>query len=107
MSANGTGRIEVLYDGQWGTICDDEWSIKDARVACRQLGYPDAIRALRRTQVPSGFGYIWLTRVACTGKERRITNCSHSGWENNQCTHSEDAGVECSTTGKATAESKV
>ena len=102
LSANGTGRVEVLHKGQWGTICDDGWGMNDAWVACRQLGYPDTVRALPRSQVSPGVGYIWLTYVTCKGTEKNITDCSHQGWGNQDCTHDQDAGVECSTTGKIT-----
>ena len=98
-SSNGTGRVEILHNGQWGTICDDGWAIEDARVACRQLGYSNAAKALQGSEALSGSGQIWLDGVACTGNEKNIASCSHNGWGNHDCSHSEDAGVEC-TPGK-------
>jgi hypothetical protein len=99
-SANGTGRVEVFYREQWGTICDDSWDINDAKVVCHQLGYKYGVRALQERQVPIGSGQIWLNSVNCNGREQNLTSCSHKGWGNHNCSHLQDAGVECFSSGK-------
>ena len=100
LSRNGIGRVEILYQGQWGTICDNDWDINNARVVCRELGYKYGVRALRLGQSFVGARQIWLNDVNCTGSEQNLTGCSLSPWGRSVCgTHNQDVGVECSSTG--------
>ena len=84
-----------VYNGTWGTVCDDQWDINDANVVCRRLGYGDALQATPGNTFGMGIGSIVLDDVACTGMEKSIFSCKHSGLQAN-CAHSEDAGVRCS-----------
>ena len=34
-----SGRVGVFYNGEWGTVCDDNFEQKDAEVLCHSLGY--------------------------------------------------------------------
>ena len=91
------GRVELLYQGTWGTICDDSWDLNDAEVVCRQLGFESALEAVSNGYFGPGNETmpIWLDNVDCYGNEESITECLHQSFGENNCRHYEDAGVRC------------
>ena len=88
--------MEVNYNGEWGTVCDDGWDDTDAGVVCRQLGFGSSGTAIESAGFGQGSGPIWLDGVTCTGNESTLASCVHLGVNvTKSCTHAKDAGVRC------------
>ena len=91
-----SGRVEVLYKGVWGTVCDDNFDSEEGSVICKMLGFPGGVRIHKEAVFGPGEGPIWINNILCNGNETRIDQCPSPAWgPNYQCKHSEDAGLEC------------
>ena len=114
------GRLEVFHDGEWGTVCGDQFDeqVDDPRTlhdrrrisnlapqkACQFMGYAtgEVIPRGSISMAPSA-QQIWLDDVRCldnrphwTGSEpTKLHHCYHAGWGLNNCTHDEDVHLRC------------
>ncbi|XP_038052405.1 deleted in malignant brain tumors 1 protein-like [Patiria miniata] len=89
------GRVEVFWNGAWGTVCDDLWDLRDATVICRELGFREAYAAPIGAAFGEGTVDIVLDDVRCTGNEETVFDCPARSLGVHDCVHSEDAGVRC------------
>ena len=105
------GRVEICYSNTYGTVCDDFWDELDATVVCQRLFRVDgkyvstysstftihtyAGIPLKNAAYGPGTVDIFLDNVVCQGNELDLLMCSRSEIGQNDCTHSEDASVQC------------
>lgn len=95
------GRLQVMLDGKWGTVCNYNWNIVNAALVCHQLGLtlnPDDWY-LEPNEIPSAgmTEDILLSNVECNEFDKDITKCKAETIESfeNSCTHDNDVGIRC------------
>ena len=103
---NGTlysvwGRAEVFNGTNWNQICDDDFTLSNARVICRSLGLPlrdvDILNAQKakyyyRYDLVKGPNY-YSNAVNCSGTESSLAYCPYKS--RTYCSHTEDVYVHC------------
>jgi hypothetical protein len=93
-------RVEVFFNNQWGTVCDDFWlsnpygATNNAQVVCRSVGL-STVGAYSVNEYGNGPGVVWFDDVRCSGLETNIQECMRVTNPNINCGHSEDVGVCC------------
>ncbi|KAK7889712.1 hypothetical protein WMY93_025272 [Mugilogobius chulae] len=91
------GRVEVKYQGIWGTVCDNNFDFRDANVICKMLGYRLAVSTYNAVagNHKAGDGPIWMDDLDCIGSEMDIFICPQNRLGANNCDHNEDVAVFC------------
>ena len=106
IGTDDAGVPEVLVNNNWGKVCDDDFTRREAGVACRQLGFSSGQNVptiMERISNSSGYavqpGPLWFAMddVHCTGGEGRLFDCQHRSGHN--CFGFETLSVQCDTTG--------
>uniref|UniRef100_A0A803JQ18 Soluble scavenger receptor cysteine-rich domain-containing protein SSC5D n=1 Tax=Xenopus tropicalis TaxID=8364 RepID=A0A803JQ18_XENTR len=91
------GRVEVKHQGEWGTVCSNNWGWSAAAVVCRQIGC-SSLKPSEYSKIQffgAGSGKIWLDNVTCSGEESALWYCRHLMWGLHNCDHGHDVGVRC------------
>ncbi len=111
-ASHNEGRLEVYHNDEWGTVCDDFFWRRDAKVACKQMGYTGAEAVLTDVAVATGRRF-WLDDVNCVGNEAKLTECFYNSnvrnsssrtspqWGFANCIPAEQVGVRCTASTSA------
>ncbi|XP_035758004.1 scavenger receptor cysteine-rich type 1 protein M130-like [Egretta garzetta] len=131
-STDCSGRLQVFYNGTWGSVCSNSMTLKTVSLACKELGYGDGGFLETRRASGSMSGIAWLDRVECGERNSSFWQCPSAPWDpqscddlrdethitctepslqhcwarpgdSGACRHKEDAAVNCSAAPKTAA----
>lgn len=82
-------------DGQsWNPVCDDNFTIKEAEVACREMGF-STVKELKTDLFVADALDFGLDDIICAGTEGSLFDCAHAAWKTHNCGASEHVQLTC------------
>ena len=91
-----TGRVELYQNGQWGTVCDDTWDMKDAAVVCKYLQCGKAQKIPSSDFYGRGSTKMLVGEMSCNGREHSPDECKQKNIGSSTCNSTSVAGLLCS-----------
>ncbi|XP_026084216.1 scavenger receptor cysteine-rich type 1 protein M130-like [Carassius auratus] len=91
-----SGRVEMVVEGRWSSVCDAAFDLQDAEVVCRELDCGAPVKVLGAAAFGKGDAQIWTQEIQCRGNESHIQRCPSSKSYKLSCTHENDVGLICS-----------
>ncbi|XP_064369541.1 antigen WC1.1-like [Dromaius novaehollandiae] len=90
-----TGRLEVFYNGTWGSVCANGTSPATAVVVCQQLGCGATGRLASAPATTQGSGPAWLAWVQCELGTDSLWHCPSAPWHLQPCDFPGDTHITC------------
>ncbi|NXY87585.1 C163A protein, partial [Alcedo cyanopectus] len=91
-----SGRLEVFYNGTWGSICSNRMSQLTAVTVCRHLNCGDTGEIARDFQYSRGAGPTWLDHIECTERHSLLWQCQSDPWNPQSCDNrAEETHISC------------
>ncbi|XP_030832041.1 deleted in malignant brain tumors 1 protein-like [Strongylocentrotus purpuratus] len=92
-----SSRVSVFHDGQWKSVCSDNWDWRAAQVTCRQAGYVGTSHTVDENAFIDYHPMVFTAHdIVCDGSEYHLYYCSLN-WDSRTCVSNMVASVSCAT----------
>ncbi|KAF1402646.1 hypothetical protein FQV23_0008507, partial [Spheniscus humboldti] len=90
------GRLEVFYNGTWGSICSNRMSQLTAITVCKHLNCGDGGEIATDFKYGRGSGPMWLDHIECTEQHSSLWQCQSDPWDPQSCDNrAEETHISC------------
>ncbi|XP_061876067.1 scavenger receptor cysteine-rich type 1 protein M130-like [Colius striatus] len=80
-----SGRLQVFYNGTWGSVCSNSLTLETVSLVCKELGCGDT--GTLESLLPHGrvSGPTWLDNIQCGERTSSFWQCPSAPWNPQSC----------------------